>query len=381
MLRQKRREAKGASKFTTAENKKIEKRKYADAGSRRKKSRRVAAHVKQSSTTLEEAVFGFNSLSDTVLDEAEGEAVLDDNADNESTELSVVGAENTLSFVDDRGGDVGLVEESDASEEDSDAVPSAHQSGAAWEDEDDHQVSVNLAAQQRTRKLRDTAKETVVDGVKYAQKLQGQFERVHGKPIWYQEHEEKIVKRNTKRKGISSVAAEDSDSSAESDGDSDSDSEVTATSSKMLARSRQLPLEVLDCTRVRDANTAALSKSAVQAVGFHPTATAMFTAGLDKTLRLFQVDGKVNSLLQSVFFPDLPINSAMFTKQGAEIALSGRRKFFYIYDLVFTGMLAATALMWCAIVLPWRPPVACGGMQRLLVGCITGIVRPLTEHR
>lgn len=46
-----------------------------------------------------------------------------------------------------------------------------------------------------------------------------------------------------------------------------------------------------------------------------------------------QVDGKVNRLLQSVHFPDLPIYSAQFTRGGTEIVLSGRRKFFYVYDL------------------------------------------------
>ena len=42
---------------------------------------------------------------------------------------------------------------------------------------------------------------------------------------------------------------------------------------------------------------------------FHPRISALMTAGLDKTLRIFQVDGKVNRLLQSVHFPDLPIYS------------------------------------------------------------------------
>jgi U3 small nucleolar RNA-associated protein 18 len=45
------------------------------------------------------------------------------------------------------------------------------------------------------------------------------------------------------------------------------------------------------------------------------------------------VDGKKNPKLQSVFIPDLPIYSAEFSASGSEVILSGRRPFFYTYDL------------------------------------------------
>ena len=41
-----------------------------------------------------------------------------------------------------------------------------------------------------------------------------------------------------------------------------------------------------------------------------------------------------NPKVQSVFFDDMPITSAQFTPDGHEIFLSGRRKFFYTYDVV-----------------------------------------------
>ena len=46
-----------------------------------------------------------------------------------------------------------------------------------------------------------------------------------------------------------------------------------------------------------------------------------------------KIDGKENPLLQSIFIPDLPISSAHFTNNGNEIVCSGRRKFFYTYDI------------------------------------------------
>jgi U3 small nucleolar RNA-associated protein 18 len=69
-------------------------------------------------------------------------------------------------------------------------------------------------------------------------------------------------------------------------------------------------------------------------VKFHNNGQLMLTSGLDKRLRLFQIDGLNNPKVQSVYFEDLPITSAQFTPDGNEIFLSGRRKFFYSYDVV-----------------------------------------------
>ena len=68
-------------------------------------------------------------------------------------------------------------------------------------------------------------------------------------------------------------------------------------------------------------------------VKFHPTTPLLLTAGYDKTLRLFQIDGKENTKLQSVKFSDLPIQSAFYTKGGEEIICTGKRRHFYTFDL------------------------------------------------
>ncbi len=96
-------------------------------------------------------------------------------------------------------------------------------------------------------------------------------------------------------------------------------------------------LEVLRC---RDANLQEPSQAVVQALQFHPTQGGLLlTAGFDKTLRLFQVDGKRNEKRAGVFFPDLPIQSAAFVDPSgggdfSEVVVSGRRPFFYWYDTV-----------------------------------------------
>lgn len=96
---------------------------------------------------------------------------------------------------------------------------------------------------------------------------------------------------------------------------------------------RRLPQSLLEVTRVKDANQHEYAQSAIQCTIFHPNAAVMLTAGLDKTLRLFQIDGKENAKIQSVFIKELPIQSADFSADGTRIYMSGRRPFYYVYDM------------------------------------------------
>ena len=57
------------------------------------------------------------------------------------------------------------------------------------------------------------------------------------------------------------------------------------------------------------------------------------TASLDKTIRLFQVDGTHNEKIQSIFIPNMPIHCASFSADGKQIFASGRRKYFYSTDI------------------------------------------------
>jgi U3 small nucleolar RNA-associated protein 18 len=57
------------------------------------------------------------------------------------------------------------------------------------------------------------------------------------------------------------------------------------------------------------------------------------SAGPDKTIRLFEIDGENNPKAQGVFLNDLPIFHAAFSPDGSQIIASGRRKYFYTFDL------------------------------------------------
>ena len=67
---------------------------------------------------------------------------------------------------------------------------------------------------------------------------------------------------------------------------------------------------------------------------FHKNAQLLLATGLDRRLRFFQIDGKRNTKIQSIFLDDCPIRKASFLPDGSQVILSGRRKFFYSFDLV-----------------------------------------------
>jgi U3 small nucleolar RNA-associated protein 18 len=90
---------------------------------------------------------------------------------------------------------------------------------------------------------------------------------------------------------------------------------------------------VIDIRRVTDANKRDPNRAVIQALEFHPSGRLVMTAGLDRTMRIFHVDGKRNSKVQGIHLQDLPITSAHFTGGGSEVVLTGRRAFFYQFDL------------------------------------------------
>ncbi|KAJ2469281.1 U3 snoRNP protein [Coemansia sp. RSA 2322] len=177
-------------------------------------------------------------------------------------------------------------------------------------------ATVALKAKSRTKKLRETLDDNEVSGDVYEERLRQQFQKIHAVPKWA------AVAQDQARSG---VADEDDDRVG---------SDLLKSSKSLLSKSSTvLPPTKLDIARVRNANQAAPSQSAVLSVQFHPSSNVLLTAGLDKTLRLFEVDGKDNHKIQSIFFKDLPVTTAQFICGGQEIVVSGRRGYYYSVDV------------------------------------------------
>lgn len=145
----------------------------------------------------------------------------------------------------------------------------------------------------------------------------GRYEKLRGQPEW----------AKTSRK-LRHKSESDSDSSDEETGILQRAGDLLTTSTD------RLPKGVLDLKRMKDANSAKRAAAVVRALEFHPSASVMLVGGYHKTLDLFQVDGHTNPKIQSIHIQGFPISTAHFSQDGREVVLTGRKRRFFVYDMM-----------------------------------------------
>ena len=164
------------------------------------------------------------------------------------------------------------------SDDDDDAVESDK---PAWVDEDDADVSMNLLSVDRLKKLRKSRSETApVDGAELERRLRKRFQDT-------------------------TTALTDWANLEESGAKKSEDILLESSAAPLLASSSdRLPPQVLNVVRCPDANQKDPNKAVVQAVHFHPGSDPdrplILTAGLDKTLRFFQVDAEESQKIHGI---------------------------------------------------------------------------------
>jgi hypothetical protein len=165
-------------------------------------------------------------------------------------------------------------------------------SGVAWVDEDDADLEVDLLGTSRLRKLRKTKTEeaaSALNGLELEQRLRQRYQnttQAAARTDW----------ANLDEKGES----EEDQSDAE-------DGALQSSSAPLVLQSsasQRLPPNILNIMRCPDANQADPNKSVVQAVNFHPGSDPerplLLTAGLDKTLRFFQVGAEKSEKVHGI---------------------------------------------------------------------------------
>jgi U3 small nucleolar RNA-associated protein 18 len=234
------------------------------------------------------------------------------------------------------------------------SVPADGHFAAAWRDSGDEAEAVDLAhGASRLRKLRRTDTEAVVSGDTLSRRLREQFARVNGAASWASLP---AAGGGGRRGSAASQSSQDGDDGDDGVGDAGGDDDDDDDDGVSLLRRDARPLTVtsaggtavagsagerrgvvrpgrLDVARVANGNVQDECECAVRTVRFHPSGELLLTAGFDKRVRLFHVDGVRNARVQSVFFADMPVATARFSPDGAEVIASGRRRFFYTYDL------------------------------------------------
>jgi U3 small nucleolar RNA-associated protein 18 len=298
---------------------------------------------------LEKLVFGdlkgFESglkniefLYDESDEYASGSEFEDDNPEEE--ELGNVN-DDQLFFVDDGENDGAMDVDSESSDNE-ESEGESDDSEDAWHDEEDDEISISLLDQDKLKKLRKKETDTTISGRQYIQRLRSQFEKIYPRPQW-----------------ADAQSDEDEELNSEDDIEQEGEEEVhtgdvkaltkilqiaksyTSTASKLITPTK------LDITRVRDANQAHASRSAIQTLSFHPTHPLLLTSGYDRTIRLYHIDGKANTVVSTIHLRDTPVQTAQFNpdSQNNKVFAGGRRRYMYSWDLT-TGAVQKISRMY-----------------------------------
>lgn len=197
-----------------------------------------------------------------------------------------------------------------------------------WVDDEEEKTNINIAKVNKLRKLRKEEDESIISGSAYVSRLRAQHAKMNPGTDW--------ANPDFHQRDYSS---DDDDSDKESGvmvatGYEDSDDILRTNEDLVLKRGTKLLPGLLEYSRLVDANMKDPSHSPINSVQFHKNAQLLLVGGLDKKLKFFQVDGKKNEMIQSIFLEDCPIRKAAFLPDGSKAIVSGRRKFAYSFDLV-----------------------------------------------
>lgn len=140
------------------------------------------------------------------------------------------------------------------------------------------------------------------------------FIKYYGTPLWA-DLENKVKRKRAKKNKTDANKSENNALSELDDSDSDEESadffqttgNFLQNSSKITSSTSSLPRTTLDIKNCTDANKEEPHMARLTCVEFHPSARVMFTAGLNQKLTLFQIDGKKNAKIQSIFIEKFPI--------------------------------------------------------------------------
>ncbi|EST06267.1 WD40/YVTN repeat-like-containing domain protein [Kalmanozyma brasiliensis GHG001] len=221
-----------------------------------------------------------------------------------------------------------------------------------WTDPDDAALTIdltrntNLAANgsrvgvARLRRLREEVGEKHISGLEYELRLRAQFEKLHPRPGW-------AAFRLTSLPAPEEVEADavitNEDASRSIHDLLRSDTGLVEGYGGSPKARGKLRAGEIELDRLRNANdsqsataiAASESLPGIEMVRFHPSprASVLMTASRDRRVRLFQIDGHANPLVQTIHVPDLPIQHASFHPSGASALIAGNRPFLYAYDL------------------------------------------------
>ncbi|XP_036985525.2 U3 small nucleolar RNA-associated protein 18 homolog [Artibeus jamaicensis] len=185
-----------------------------------------------------------------------------------------------------------------------------------WVDEEDEvEEMVDMANNRFRKEMMKNANESKLTKDQLQKRLKEEFQHaMGGVPAWVE---------NSKRKTSS-------DDESEEDED-----DLLQRTGNFISTSASLPKGILKMKHCQHANAERPTAARISSVQFHPGAQVVMVAALDNSVSLFQVDGKTNPKIQSIYLEKFPIFKARFSANGEEVlATSTHSKVLYVYDML-----------------------------------------------
>ncbi|KAK6458472.1 U3 snoRNA associated protein [Scheffersomyces xylosifermentans] len=212
----------------------------------------------------------------------------------------------------------------------------------AWEDSDDEKLNVSLVQSARLKKLRKTENDSSINGRSYITRLRTQFEKIYPRPEWIDKLENEDENDDEDNSDIE-IDGDEQGLSSVNNNDTNSILKILSTTQSFVI-TKQLKLispNKISITRLKDANYQKISKSAIQSLSFHYSHPLLMTGGFDRTIRIYHIDGKVNSLVTSLHLRNSPISTCQFSPLGSSdinneknlVFAAGRRRYMNKWDL------------------------------------------------
>ncbi|XP_051490910.1 U3 small nucleolar RNA-associated protein 18 homolog isoform X2 [Apus apus] len=188
----------------------------------------------------------------------------------------------------------------------------------AWVDEDDEaEEDVDMTHRYRKDFMKSDAEKTLTKK-KLKRRLEEQFQRaMGGVPAWADLENQKKSKKTA------------------SDSDTDEDDDLLCRTGNYISTSESLPRGILKMSTCLPANQERFAEGKLATVQFHPSAQVVMTAGQDRSVSLFQVDGIRNPRIQSIYLESFPIYKACFSVDGEQVIATGtHHRMFFVYDMM-----------------------------------------------
>lgn len=180
---------------------------------------------------------------------------------------------------------------------------------AAWKDEDDDSVKVDLMAENRSRKLRQYERESVVTGTEYSNRLRNQFGLLNAKPKW-------------------ASVQEDRDATVSSTIDP-----FSIVKSGAAGDIGPLLPDVISLRPMRNLNFHHPSKKPILSVSFHPFESWALVVSQDREICVFDVDGLDNKLLFSFKVTEMSVSCARFSQDGSKVVIVGKKECIFVWHI------------------------------------------------